>query len=260
MNRYTPGLLDWVKAHYKEYDVRDLTEQINEHSKTNMTEVQVKSLKGRYHLTGAPQKKIYSDTFPREVCDFIRANYKDTGHKAMAELLKEHFGRTYTDIQIKAFYRNNHLNCGHTGQFQKGGVAHNKGKKMSPEQYAKASATMFKPGNRPHNAMKVGSRVQTEDGYWKTKVAEPDVWEFDHRRIWQQTYGPIPEGMIVSFRDSNKDNLDPKNLMLITRDENWWLAKNNLRSHNPEITDAALNVAKLIAKTREVRKHGNDKQ
>lgn len=252
MNRYAPGLVDWVKTHYMEYDIRELTKQINERFGTSMKENAVKDMKFRYGLKGSHKSKVYTRIFPKEICDFIEGNYKGTGYRAMIELLKENFGKEYTPQQIKGFYRSRRLNSGLTGQFKKGQEPFNKGKKLSPEHYAKVAPTMFKKGNRPVSALPVGSRVQ-EDGYWKTKIAEPDVWEFDHRLIWQQSYGSIPKGMLVSFKDSNHDNLDPENLMLITREEHLWLTQNQLRSKNPEITDAALNTARLVAKVRKLK-------
>ena len=76
----------------------------------------------------------------------------------------EKFGIVLTKMQIKNFKINYHISSGtHGGRFQKGLIPHNKGKKMSPEVYEKAKATMFKSGNIPHNHRAVGSeRVNVE--------------------------------------------------------------------------------------------------
>ena len=260
MNRYPAGLLEYVKANYMRQDRTELTRNVNEIYGTKLTEKAMSSLKKRYHLSGGPRKKVYSDVFSENVCRYIEDNYIGVGHKAMAEMLLKEFGTEYTAQQIKSYYANHNLNSGLTGRFEKGQQPHNKGAKVSPEVYEKMKPTMFKPGNRPHNAVNVGDRTLTEDGYWKVKVAEPNEWEFEHRRIWRQNFGEIPEGMLVSFKDGDKNNLDPDNLMLITLSENALLNGNNLRFDRQEATEAGLQVARLINTVKEKRKnHGKER-
>lgn len=255
--RYPEGLVEYVRDNYMQQDVKLLTENVNQIYHAGMTTEAMKSLKTRYNLSGGPRVRIYSEQFPEEVCRFIEKNYKGTGHKAMADTLRDKFGREYTTQQIKNYYDNHDLNSGLTGRFYKGQPAHNKGVKMSSEVYERCKATMFKPGHRPHNAVNVGDRTITEDGYWKIKVAEPDVWEFEHRLIWQQYFGEIPEGMMVSFKDGDKNNMDPDNLMLTTLSENAILNSKNLRFDRAEATEAGLQVVRLMNTIKEKRKkHG----
>lgn len=37
-----------------------------------------------------------------------------------------------------------------------------------------------------------------------------------HQLIWEKYNGPIPEGMVITFLDGNKQNFDINNLMAIT--------------------------------------------
>ena len=104
-------------------------------------------------------------------------------------------------------------------RFKKGTVPPNKGKKMSPEVYAKVSRTMFKKGNRTHNYKPVGSERVNVDGYVEVKVADPGKWRLKHRVIWEEAHGPIPRGHNVQFRDGNPQNLSLDNLYLISRSE-----------------------------------------
>lgn len=202
---------------------------------------------------------MYSKVFPEDICHFIEGNYKGTGHKQMAELIKENFGQEYTSQQIKSYYKNHNLNSGLTGHFVKGQPSHNKGVKMSPEVYEKAKATMFKPGSRPHNTNEVGDIVLASVGYYKVKVAEPDVWEFCHIREWQQAHGEVPEGMMVSFKDGNRENWHLDNLMLITKGENAVMNTLHLRFDRAEATESGLLVAKLHQEIKQKRKK-RDKQ
>ena len=104
-------------------------------------------------------------------------------------------------------------------RFKKGTVPPNKGKKMSPEVYAKVARTMFKKGNRTHNYKPVGSERVNVDGYVEVKVADPGKWKLKHRIIWEEAHGPIPRGHNVQFRDGNSQNLSLDNLYLISRSE-----------------------------------------
>lgn len=253
-NRYPEGMVDWIKANYINLTLPELTEICNDIFKTNLSKKAMSSLKKRYGLTGAPRAKVYSGTFPEEICCFIEENYLGTGHQQMADLIRKEFGQEYTAQQIKSYYANHDLNSGLTGHFKKGQASHNKGVKMSHEVYEKAKATMFKPGSRPHNAVPVGTVVMATIGYYKEKVAEPDEWEFCHIKAWKDAHGEIPEGMIVSFKDGNREDWSIENLILLTREENAYLNGTHMRSEFPEITAAAANVAKLVMKTRKIRK------
>jgi len=51
------------------------------------------------------------------------------------------------------------------GQFKKGLIPHNKGKKLSEETKEKLAKTMFKSGNRPHNTLQVGAESEDKYGY-----------------------------------------------------------------------------------------------
>ena len=71
---------------------------------------------------------------------------------------------------------------------------------------------------------------------------------FIRNYVWEEANGPIPDGMFVTFLDGNRENFDLDNLALITRAEHARLNQSGLRSEDPEITAAALQVAKLTTK------------
>ncbi len=133
---------------------------------------------------------------------------------------EEKFGRSITCSQIKNFKGNNKVRSGMDTRFKKGTVPPNKGKKMSAEQYAKSSSTMFKKGGIPQNYRPVGSERVNVDGYIEIKVADPSKWELKHRFVWEENNGKIPAGMNLIFKDNNPLNVKLDNLMLVTRAEN----------------------------------------
>ena len=110
-------------------------------------------------------------------------------------------------------------------RFQKGHHSSNKGKKVSPEIYAKMQPTMFKKGQTPVNHRDVGSERVNVDGYIEIKVAEPKRWRLKHRVIWEQVNGVIPKGFNVQFKNHNSQDCRIENLYLISKAEQ--MAKEN---------------------------------
>ncbi len=128
---------------------------------------------------------------------------------------------------------------------------------MTPEAIEKSKATRFKKGDRPANEMQVGAVVVSSDGYKLRKKQMTgslwERWEFLHRAVWVENNGPIPDGMMVSFRDSNPLNCDIENLMLITKSENAKINRRGLRFEDPDLTDAAVSMVRLENAVRERR-------
>lgn len=71
-------------------------------------------------------------------------------------------------------------------------------------------------------------------GYLKTKIAEPNKWQFTHRLRWEEAHGCIPKGMMLVFKTADRMNCDPSNLELITRPEH--MRRHTLHNYPKEIT------------------------
>ena len=117
---------------------------------------------------------------------------------------------------------------GPCAQFAKGRPAWNKGLKGVMRG---GEATQFKPGQLPHNTKYDGCISVRADGYKYIRL-ELKKWVLYHRYLWEQTYGPIPPGMILVFKDRNPLNCDLDNLELISRREN--LRRNSNRKKAAE--------------------------
>lgn len=118
-------------------------------------------------------------------------------------------------------------------RFPKGQPAWNKG--MSYKPGGRCAETQFRPGQRPSTARSVGATRPAHDcadGVLQIKIAEPDQWEYLHRYIWEQAYGPIPADHVVIFRDGNPYNRELENLELISRAEN--MRRNSYHLHYPK--------------------------
>lgn len=143
------------------------------------------------------------------------------------------------------------------GQFQKGQLAHNKGKKqiefMSKEAIERTKATRFKKGNRPQNYRPVGSERITKDGYIEVKVSDPNEWETKNKIVYKKYFGDIPKGYKVIYADGNKLNNDPNNLILVSCSELLIANRNHLIYDNKELTESGILISKVIDKTNKVK-------
>ena len=176
-------------------------------------------------------------------------------YKEIAAEFSARFGVEYTTNQVRAYCKNHKLHTGRTGRFEKGHVPANKGKKVSPELYEKMKGTMFKAGQEPPNTLPVGTELELADGYVWVKVndipkAKKNVnWKQKQRLIYEQEYGPIPDGCIVTFLDGNNRNFDLDNLRAVTREQHSVLNKLGLRFTDKELTKVGIAIADMkIAK------------
>ena len=235
---------------------KDLTEMLNVKFKTSFTCAQVHNYKSRKKiangLNAADTTRGCSEIYTPQIKEFILNNYKGRTTQELTALVNKEFNTLFREGQLRAYKSRNRLSSGVVTTFKKGQASYNKGKKMPPEVYERCKATMFKKGSTPPNKLPVGSEIKDSYGYWKVKVGEPDKWEFKHRLIYEKYYNmKIQKGDMVTFLDGNKDNLNIKNLALLTNEENLYLLRNKLRSEHSEITKTGINIAKLDLKIKE---------
>lgn len=70
-----------------------------------------------------------------------------------------------------------------------------------------------------------------------------------HVHVWEQTHGPVPDGMVVVFRDGDKLNINPQNLMIVSRAELLRLNKRGYKNAPADLKPSILALAKLEVKT-----------
>lgn len=249
MNRATPEILAYVRENAFGHFSRDLAEMVNEKFGTSYTAKSMLSLLKNHKIRNGCRNAplTHSDRYPRQVREYIHANYKGIGPKQMTQLLNEKFGTSYEHLQIKAFYANHKLNSGLTG----GGLSVPPLKGKKGVYYPGCEKTWFKKGNLSHNKVPVGTVTKTQDGYLWKKVSENPYesrytnWRMLHILVWEEANGPVPEGMRVIFKDGDKENVSIDNLALATYAEVAVMNKFGLRSSDPELTETGHMIAKL---------------
>jgi len=81
---------------------------------------------------------------------------------------------------------------------------------MTPEVRARIGAAGI--GRPPPNKLPIGAQRVHPTGYVVVKTALPDVWEYEHRAVYEEAYGPIPDGHVVHHIDGDPLNNAIENL------------------------------------------------
>ncbi|QNB48196.1 HNH endonuclease [Thermanaerosceptrum fracticalcis] len=189
--------------------------------------------------------------FTSEHREFIKDRVKGRSNAELTEMFNRHFGLNLTCNQIKVFKKNHKLNSGLTGQFKPGHIPFNKGKKGIN---CGGKATQFKKGHAPWNYKPIGTERISADGYVEVKAADPNKWKAKHVLIWEAANGPVPKGHAVIFGDGNKRNLNPENLILVSREQLVRLNQKNLIQNDVELTKAGIIIADIYNKIGELRR------
>ena len=267
--KYPDEIEDFVREWSPKMRDQELAAKVNETFGTDFTPGRMKAYRGnpgiRTYKKQLSKEEYwkYQTKYPEGMYEYIRDNSRGVSSKEMAESVKELFGYEMTPTCMKQFRQRHGIKSGVTGWYQKGHPPGTKGKtieeicKNDPEKLARVRATQFKKGDRPVNEMPVGTIVVNSYGYkLRKKQMEGTIWErweFLHRAVWEEHNGPIPEGMMITFKDSNKLNCDISNLMMITKGENSALTRYGYRFEDPDLTETGLAVARLkqaVAKKR----------
>jgi len=254
--RYTANQLEYLRIGYLLMNTRDLTAAFNDQFGTDKTESQIKATLKNHRIRcgrrGSDRiirhRRVYTD----EQVRFIRDNYKVFDAVELTARFNKKFGTDKKQTQIKAVITNRGFTSGRTGRFEKGHKTWNAGTKG----LTGANKTSFRKGSVPPNRKPIGTeRIDTKDGYIWIKVAEQDPYtgfptryKLKHRHIWEQANGPIPKGMVIAFRDGDKLNFDPGNLMLISRAENAQLNRHRYKDAPDGLKPSILALTKLEVK------------
>jgi len=177
---------------------------------------------------------------------YLIANYANTSNIELAKMLgKKNADRVMDKASLLGLKKSGQFlrescKARTKGQFKKGLIPHNKGKKLSQETKEKLKPTMFKRGNRPHNAQPVGTETKDKDGYVWVKIAEPSAWKLKHHIAYGE---PVPTGHKVIFLDGNKYNFERGNLQLVSNAE--LMNRNTMHRYPPELVRLLKTLNKL---------------
>jgi len=257
MRGYSADQLEFLRAGYLTMRVPDLTKAFNLEFQETKTTGQIKScLKNHKFTCGRkPGHSVGTSLlFTQEQAAFVKRWYPRLSRRDLTRALNCQFDTTYRVSQVVAFVKNHGIQSGRSGRFEDGQQPWNAGSRG--QGLTGPNSTSFKKGQAPKNRKPLGSeRICSKEGYVLVKIAERDPYtgfptRFKHKQVvvWEQHHGPVPEGMAVVFRDGNKLNCAPENLMLVSREELLRLNQYGYHSTPNELKPSVLALTKVEVK------------
>lgn len=243
-------------------NTRDLTHAFNERFDMKKTEVQIRSTLKNHKITcgRAPKDRLITrfQKYSPEQVTFLRNEINGRSIAELTALFNSRFGTEIPGSKIRALVKNHGMASGVSTRFKKGHKSWNKGTRG----IVKPNSGNFKKGHVPANRKPLGhERICSKTGFILIKIAEknpytgsPTRYRHKHVYVWEQENGPVPDGMVVAFRDGDKLNTDPENLMLISRAELLRLNKHGYKDAYVELKSSILTLVKLETKTFALKK------
>lgn len=189
--------------------------------------------------------------YSQEHKNFLRKNYPNLSQIDLTAAFNKKFKTNKNRNAIASTLKRLGIKSGRTGCFERGNVSWNTGTKG----VMKANSGNFKKGHIPPNAKPIGSERIDKDGFIHIKIAEENQYtgaktKYKHKHVvnWERENGPVPKGSVVFFRDSDKTNCDPENLVLITRAELVRLNQMGYGKMSPEIKPSVLALVQMKCK------------
>ena len=264
---YPEEVQRFIADHSEEYSRKELSEELKARFNFEKSPEALNSWCKARKLKSKPRSGRQCpelSKYPAEMHRYIREIAYGRGYKEIAQMVNERFGDgTINSKQVNSYLKNHKIKTGRTGYFHKGHVPWTKGKRLEeiikdPEKRRGFYENQFRKGNEPHNTLPVGSIVKNVDGYLLRKKqmegGQWDRWELLHRAVWEEHNGPIPEGMMIAFKDSNPLNCDIDNLILISRAEHAAMNLRGYRSQDPDLTVAGLTVVRIDQRCKAIMK------
>ncbi len=260
--RYSAEQIGFLRMEFPKLRIPELTLAFNERFDLEKTEGQIRACLNNHQIhCGRPtgnEKGAYR-LLTKEQAEFLREHYPSMKQPDLVKALNREFGTAFTPLQIRTFMKNHGIQSGRTGYFEPGHQPWNKGTHFVAG--GRSSETRFKPGSRPKTWVPVGTETIDRDGYRKRKIADDPTpgmsrfnWRFVHRMVWEERHGPIPKGHIVAFKDGDRLNCEPDNLILLTMAENLYLNRNGYSELPDELKPSMRALAKLETKRFSVQK------
>ena len=241
LREITPGRRSW-----------EVTKLFNEHFGMNASEDAIRKLRLRngIKLTVPRTVRQYTD---EQIAYLKELSERGLFNREITRLFNERFDTSRTENAIQQQRCKYGIKTTARYYWKKGCKPWNKGMKgwFAPG----TERTQFKKGDMPQTWVPVGSETVTEDGYLKVKVANPNKWVYKHRQVWEQHHGrEVPDGHAVIFGDGDRRNIDPENLLLVSRAQLCRMNQMGLIKNDARLTQVGALIANIRNKIGERRK------
>lgn len=236
--QYFAEHIEFLRTGYQIMNVRNLTVAFNEKFGMDKPESAISTLLYKNKITCGRKgnDKLIENRhklLTKEQDAFVRASYKRMPTHGVTDALNKKFCTDFGVNQIEAYINNHRILSGRTGCFEKGNVPATI-KPLYSERLSKDKLIEIKVPI-PHE------RKGTATQYMPKQ-----------RWVYEQHFGPIPDGHVVSFRDGDRENFAPENLIALSRAEMLRLNQNGYRDIHDDLKPSVLVLSRLQAKASQV--------
>lgn len=251
MHRYTPEQIEFIRLSSQGNYNTEIAELFRARFGIEISAGKIKSFKANHKIqSNLPKRRktIPEGLMTIEQVDLVRNNVAGLSNLELANLVNKTFNLTLTTRQMKTWKKNHGLSSGLKGT--EGQAPPNKGTKGLYN--VGGNRTSFKQGQRALNYKPVGSERIDRDGYILIKVTDEGPWHkrwrHKHKVVWEEKYGQIPRGHAVLFADQNRRNIEPDNLILVSRGKLAVMNRRGLVFRIPDATRTGVIIADIYQK------------
>lgn len=203
---------------------------------------------------------------------WIKAHAQDHRRTALQQFC-EIFGRNDVTLSnYNALCKRKGWLTGRTGRYEPGQAPLNKGVKCPPGQggnHPNARRTQFQTGQLPHNTKFLGHERVSKDGYVEISVDQKNshtgyerTYVLKHKYLWEQKNGPVPDGMCLKCQNGNRQDTDPDNWKLISREMLPHLGGRfgfDFDHADPDVKPAMFAIAELKHRAKKLKKRSAER-
>jgi len=195
--------------------------------------------------------------YTTEQHQFIKDNQHGISRKELADKFNKKFGTQQKKETMRAYCQNRGYRNGRDTRFAKGKVKDN-GHRFTKDD-TRGIPYRFKKGHEPLFELPLGTK-RLHNGYEIIKYKSPNKWQYTHKWLWEKHNGKIPDKHVVMFKNGNRENITIDNLEMISMGQLAVLNRKRLISKEPELTEVAINISKLIIKSAQLGKKRGSKK
>lgn len=239
MKRYKMEHINFLRENYKTMTAKQLTAAFNKYFGDNRTHSSIRTaLRDRGISSGRSGTELLKGKptrYTHEQIEFVSETYTHSTLGRTTQKFNDRFGTDKNELQIQS-------------------VIHRYGIKGSPCKKRPGNKGSFKKGETPPRLKPLYSERVAANGFLEIKVPEVDPysgastrWKRKQVYLWEQEYGPVPDGHVVMFKDGDPMKCEIDNLALVTRAEFLRLNKNRYKHQPEELKPVVFAVSKLQA-------------
>ena len=245
--------IQFLRDNYPFMDVDSLTVIFNETFDLNKSVSQIKETIRNYSIKSGfkcGKKRLKKYTVAQ--FQFLAEKYREKDVKQLTASFNQRFKCNKTPKEIGSFLKNHGIKSGRSGHFEVGHIPHNKDK-FGWLAGGKSADYWFKAGVPSANVKPEGDERLDANGYVLVKAC--GTWLYKQRLIYQSHIGDIQEGNNIRFKDGDKYNFDPDNLIQVSNSVSMCMTHNDYTAMPDELKESVVVLSKLQSKIYQIEKH-----